>query len=73
MENNWKAPYQAALRERHPAQLHAACERARHAINTRLLELVKENAIAPAIEREELEAALRQVTLHEQKKKNPQA
>src|ERR1700731_1189242 len=68
METNWRALHQAALREQDPAKLHAACERARAAINTRLLKQVKESAIVPAAEREELEQALREITLHKSKK-----
>src|ERR1700731_2162906 len=54
MKTNWRPLHQAALRD--------------EAINTRLLEQVKESAIVPAAEREELEQALREITLHKSKK-----
>jgi hypothetical protein len=67
---DWRTPYQAALRERDPAKLHEACELARRGIHDRTLELAAENA-TDSPEREELEEALRQIFIHEQKSQRP--
>jgi hypothetical protein len=69
MPTNWKTPYEAALRERDPAKLPEACELARHAIVERELELSTLSEESP--ERLELEEALRQVWIHEQRCQRP--
>ncbi len=69
MPTDWKTPYQSALRERDPAKLQEACELARHAIVERELELSTLSEEAP--ERLDLEEALRQVWIHEQRCQRP--
>jgi hypothetical protein len=66
MPIDWKTQYQTAIRELDPRQKPALCERARHAIHERLLEQGRQHP--DATEREELEEALRQLTLHKYKK-----
>lgn len=68
MITDWKIPYEAALRERDPAKLPEACELARSAIVEREVELSPFSS-PEAPEREELEEALRQIFIHEQKTK----
>ena len=61
MPTDWKAAYAAALAERDPAKLPELCEKARDALNSQLL---KTRSSAHPRDREELEEALRQVTIH---------
>ncbi len=68
MNTDWKTPYEAALRERDPVKLPEACELARMAIVEREVELSPFSS-PEAPEREELEEALRQIFIHEQKNK----
>ncbi|MGA9473163.1 MAG: hypothetical protein WBV36_11910 [Terriglobales bacterium] len=61
MPTDWKAAYAAALAERDPKKLPKLCDKACRAINAKLL---KTGSAANRSEREELEEALRLVTLH---------
>ncbi len=63
MPSDWKAVYEAAMRESDPALMLDRCERARRAIFDRL---IAGGADAPdAVEVEELEDASRCLTLRE--------
>lgn len=77
MSLEWRSSYHAAMSEQDPANRTGACERARHDINSRLLELAGRDtggsADATRDERAELEEALRQITMHEWKNDEPQA
>ena len=66
MPIDWKTPYQAAIREPHSRQSSALCENAHRAIHERILQQGRQHP--DAAEREELEDALRQLTLHAEKK-----
>jgi hypothetical protein len=68
MSLEWKPLLRTALSEQDPTARAAACEQARHEINSRLLELAGQDADATRDERSELEEALRQLTMHEWKK-----
>lgn len=59
---DWKVRYNAAIREQDAAQLLSLAAQARLAIHTRVLEL--RDSSADEHEREELDEALRQITLH---------
>lgn len=65
MSLEWRSSFRAAMGEQGPANRAAACERARHEINSRLLELAGQAPDAAMGERAELEEALRQLTMHE--------
>lgn len=67
MSLDWKAAYDAALRERDPAKVSEACDRARILINDRALDLVTQGLTMDSPEREELHEALRQLLIHENK------
>ena len=67
MPTDWKTLYEAALRERDPAKLAEACQRARRAIHDRVLELGTQRGYEIVIA--ELEEALRQLVAHESKRK----
>ncbi len=68
MSSDWTIYFRAALREQDPAKLPPAVERARRAINGRLQETGTKGP--DSREREELEEGLRQLNLHELKKKS---
>ncbi len=63
---DWRFTFKAAIREINDANVQQLCERARHAIVDRLIDLAAEpqDAVVTA-EREELEEALRKITQHE--------
>jgi hypothetical protein len=65
MSLGWRSSFSAAMSEQDPTKRVAACEHARHEINSRLLELAGQSPDADRGERTELEAALRQLTMHE--------
>jgi hypothetical protein len=65
MSLEWRSSYRDAMSEQDPAKRAPACERARHEINSRLLELAGQAPDAAGGERAELEEALRQLTMHE--------
>ena len=66
MPSDWTIYVQAALRQQDPAKLPKLVEQARRAINDRWLERGTKGP--DTREREELEDALRQLTLHEMKR-----
>jgi hypothetical protein len=68
MPTHWTILFRAALRQQDPAKLPKLAEQARRAINDRVLE--RGTKSADAQEKEELEEALRQLTLLEQKRKS---
>jgi hypothetical protein len=68
MSLEWKSLFRTALDEQDSTARSARCERARHEINSRLLELAGQDADETRDERVELEEALRQLTMHEWKK-----
>jgi hypothetical protein len=68
MPTHWTILLRAALRQQDPAKLPKLVEQARRAINARVLE--RGTKSADAHEKEELEEALRQLTLLEQKRKS---
>ncbi len=61
MSTDWKAAFTTALAEHDPAKLPQLCDQARVAINTHLMQLEPH---ANPREREELNEALRRVTMH---------
>jgi hypothetical protein len=61
----WRSSFRAAMSEQDSAKRAAACERARHEINSRLLELAGQASDDAGAEPAELEEALRQITMHE--------
>jgi hypothetical protein len=65
MPTDWTIYVRAALRQQDPAKLPKLVEQARGAINDRVLERGPKGPDTQ--EREELEEALRQLTLHEMK------
>jgi hypothetical protein len=66
MSTDWQTPYFEALRETDPAKVSKACEHARLMIEQRVAELAR--ARAPHYpEKENLDEALRQLWIHEQK------
>jgi len=68
MPTDWTILFRAALRQKDPAQIPKLAVQARRAINERVLE---RGTIGPdAREREELDEALRQLTLLESKRKS---
>jgi len=68
MPTHWTILFRAALRQQDHANLPKLVERARRAINDRVLE--RGTKSADVQEKEELEEALRQLTLLEQKRKS---
>ncbi|HMD15681.1 MAG TPA: hypothetical protein VKH18_03365, partial [Terriglobales bacterium] len=66
--SDWTIYFRAALRQKDPAQIPKLIEQARRAINKRALERGTKGP--DAREREELDGALRQLTLHESKRKS---
>jgi len=68
MPTYWTIYFRAALRQQDPAQIPKLVEQARRAINERVLERGTKGP--DAREREELDEALRQLTLHESKRKS---
>ena len=68
MPIHWTILFRAALRQQDPAKLPKLVDQARRAINDRVLE--RGTKSADAQEKEELEEALRQITLLEQKRKS---
>jgi hypothetical protein len=68
MATHWTILFRAALRQQDPAKLRKLVEQARRAINDRVLE--RGTKSADVQEKEELEEALRQLTLLEQKRKS---
>jgi hypothetical protein len=67
MPIRWMSAYAAALQEQDPEKLPTLCDEARRAINDRILELGSK--LHDSSEREQLEEALRQLTIHETKRK----
>jgi hypothetical protein len=65
MAIDWRTAFEAALREHDPAKVGNACDRARTLINDRNFELLREHPLTSAVEREELDEALRQLVIHE--------
>jgi hypothetical protein len=65
MSLGWRSSFSAAISEQDPTKRAAACEHARHEINSRLLELAGQVPDAAKGERAELDEALRQLTMHE--------
>jgi hypothetical protein len=70
MSLGWRSSFSAAMSEQDSAKRAAACEHARHEINSRLLELAGQDQDAARGERAELDEALRQLTMHEWNKDN---
>jgi hypothetical protein len=68
MPTHWTILFRAALRQQDPAKLPKLVEQARRAINDRALE--RGTKSTDTQEKEELEEALRQLTLLEQKRKS---
>jgi len=66
MLREWKRLYREALRQRTSEKAAEVCERARRAINDRLIELAAEGSAAEK-EREQLLEALRNLLIHETK------
>jgi hypothetical protein len=69
MYTDWMTPYRAVQREQDPAKQPELCEKARRAINDRLLELAAQGA-DPDV-REELERCLRLLTLRDRTRTAP--
>jgi len=69
MNPDWKSVYQTAIGERDPTKVPELCEKARRAINDRILELGTQSA--DTLERRELEEFLRRLVAHEAKKNPP--
>ena len=66
MKPDWRSTYTAAIGESDTANVQRLCQRARHAIIDRLIELAPEPQDATVTaEREELEEASRKITQHE--------
>jgi len=65
MSTNWRSAYSTAMQNRTPANDRKLCKHARRTIQLRTLELPHETADIQLIEREELDEASRQLTLHE--------
>ena len=63
MPVNWTPAFTDAIREQDPAKISDLCDQARRAINDRTLERGPQPASAS--EREQMEEALRQLTIHE--------
>jgi hypothetical protein len=63
---DWRSTYKAAMGESNPAEVQRLCERARHAIVDRIIDLCPESQdVTVTAEREELEEASRKLTEHE--------
>jgi hypothetical protein len=69
MPTRWKSNYDAAIREQDPARLAEVCEKARHSINDRILELG--STPADKNQRQKLERALRELVAHQAKIQKP--
>jgi hypothetical protein len=69
MPTRWKSNYDAAIREQDPARLEEFCEKARHSINDRILELG--STPADKNQRQKLERALRELVAHQAKTQKP--
>ncbi|MGA9639838.1 MAG: hypothetical protein WBQ72_00440 [Terriglobales bacterium] len=70
MANKWVQLYREAFQERDAEKVSELCDRARAAINERLGELAA-RVIAAEKERDQLEEALRSLTLHELHRRAP--
>jgi len=68
MPTDWTILFRAALRQQDPAQIPKLVEQVRRAINERALQRGTKGPSAR--EREELAEALRQLSLHESKRKS---
>ena len=66
MSSDWRSIYEEAIREKDSAKVTDACEKARRAINERLVEIVKRSE---PHETETLEEGLRQLVIHEHRTK----
>jgi hypothetical protein len=69
MPTRWKSLFEAAIREQDPARLAEVCEKARHSINDRILELG--STPADKNQRQKLERALRELVAHQAKTQKP--
>ncbi len=65
--DDWRAAFQAALREQDPTNIQQACEQARLLMNECTSELLKNGHAADSPDRMAVEDALRQLTIHEQR------
>lgn len=70
MPAEWERLYREAFQELDAEKLPELCDRARRAINDRLLELAAQN-IAAEKEREQLFEALRALLIHEYQRRAP--
>jgi hypothetical protein len=70
MPAEWEQLYREAFQELDAEKVPELCDRARHAINDRLMELAAQ-AIAAGKEREQLFEALRALVIHEYKRRAP--
>ena len=70
MPAEWEQLYREAFQELDAEKVPELCDRARHAINDRLMELAAQ-AIAAGKEREQLFEALRALLIHEYKRRAP--
>jgi hypothetical protein len=68
--SEWETLYREALREQDTENVAEVCERARRAINDRLIELAAQKTTLEK-EREQLFEALRRLLIHEQKVRSP--
>ena len=70
MASEWETLYLEALHEQDPEKVAEVCERARRAINDRLIELAAQKIVSET-QREQLFDALRRLLIHEHKVRFP--